>query len=84
MADGMIAKRVWRCGECYTSHEFASDARECCAPDVRLGYECPRCDEFHEQIEDAEDCCPPEDEQQTDPAKLREELEQAGQVRLPI
>ena len=78
----MTAKRVWQCGECYKTHAHEWLADECCRPTVRAGYLCPRCDEFHEQIEDAEDCCPPEDEQQTDPEKLRDELEQAGQVRL--
>ncbi|KIO49624.1 hypothetical protein [Nitrosospira sp. NpAV] len=78
-----IIEPKWKCGECGDLHDDEDEARECCEPSVFEVYVCPTCGEEHSAEAEAIDCCnfdpdgPP-------PPPSAEELEAAGQMRLPL
>lgn len=75
----MVASKRWKCGECYTLHDFEDDAIECCQPEVCEVYVCDECDKTHLTEDDANECCVEED---ANPENDIAELERRGQLRL--
>ena len=77
----MTPAELWRCEECFETHDNEDDARECCPVRVAEGYGCPVCGEFYLDSDAAVECCSDADPDAPfvpQPA----ELEAAGQQRL--
>jgi hypothetical protein len=65
----------WKCTKCGDFHHEKLSAEECCEDE----FICPACETSFETLEQAEACCG-----KTVPLCTPQELEKAGQQRLPI
>lgn len=81
----MKAALKFRCDACGDVHDDECDAETCCPRDADEVWQCGECSEIHDTEQEAIECCG------GDPLDSKEgwrrhveQLEQAGQQRLPL